>query len=31
MKNGKIDKVLFDGGYAQASVATKRQQVTLLL
>ena len=23
MKNGKIDKVLFDGGYAQASVATK--------
>ena len=23
MRNGKIDKVLFDGGYAQASVATK--------
>ena len=23
MKNGKIDKVLFEGGYAQASVATK--------
>lgn len=23
MKNGKIDKILFDGGYAQASVATK--------